>query len=144
MWLQLVLVSTCLYLYRLSSQWVCFILTPLLVFHHVQISDVKGKVTAERPDFTVERQKLIHSGKVLKDAATVAESGFKENDFLVCMVTKEVAKPPARAAPAPAAAATATATATTSATDSSAATSTAASPNPPTPRPRLHPERPPL
>ena len=132
MWLQLVLVYTCLYLYRLSSQWVCLILISLLVFHHVQILDVKGKVTAERPDFSVERQKLIHSGKVLKDTATVAESGFKENDFLVCMVTKEVAKPPARAAPAPVAAATATATATTSATDSSAATSAAAAPNPPT------------
>ena len=69
------------------------------IYDTIQILEVKGKVAAERPDFSVDRQKLIHSGKVLKDASTVAESGFKENDFLVCMVTKEVAKPAARAAP---------------------------------------------
>ena len=91
-----------------------------------QILEVKGKVATERPDFSVDRQKLIHSGKVLKDASTVAESGFKENDFLVCMVTKEVAKPAAR----PAATTTASATApsaTAAATDAAAASSTTTS-----------------
>jgi len=90
------------------------------------ILEVKGKVAAERPDFSVDRQKLIHSGKVLKDASTVAESGFKENDFLVCMVTKEVAKPAARPT-ATATASTAAPTATAAATDASAASSTTTS-----------------
>ena len=90
-------------------------------------------MASERPDFSVERQKLIHSGKVLKDGSTVAESGFKENDFLVCMVTKEVPKPAPRAAPA-AAATTSTAApsaapeaaASAAATDSSTATTNTA------------------
>lgn len=40
----------------------------------------------------MERQKLIHSGKVLKDEQTIAELGITEADFIVCMLTKEVAK----------------------------------------------------
>jgi hypothetical protein len=40
----------------------------------------------------VERQKLIHSGKVLKDEQSVGELGLSESDFIVCMITKEVAK----------------------------------------------------
>ena len=53
---------------------------------------MKEKIFAERSDFVVDRQKLIHSGKVLKDTSTVEEIGIKESEFLVCMVTKEVAK----------------------------------------------------
>jgi UV excision repair protein RAD23 len=53
---------------------------------------LKEKIFAERSDFVVDRQKLIHSGKVLKDTSTVEEIGIKESEFLVCMVTKEVAK----------------------------------------------------
>ena len=40
----------------------------------------------------VDRQKLIHSGKVLKDDQTVASLGISESDFIVCMISKEVAK----------------------------------------------------
>ena len=53
---------------------------------------IKEKVNVERPSYLVANQKLIFSGKVLKDTQTLDENGFKENDFLVCMVTKEVAK----------------------------------------------------
>ena len=34
----------------------------------------------------------MHAGKVLNDSATLESSGIKENDFIVCMVTKEAAK----------------------------------------------------
>lgn len=64
---------------------------------------VKGKISEAKADHAVERLKLIHAGKVLKDASTVAEVGISETDFLVCMVTKETAKP--KPAPAPAASA---------------------------------------
>jgi hypothetical protein len=40
----------------------------------------------------VERQKLIHSGKVLKDDQTISALGISETDFIVCMVTKESVK----------------------------------------------------
>lgn len=41
-------------------------------------------------DLAFERQKLIHSGKVLKDEQTIEELGISETDFIVCMVTKEL------------------------------------------------------
>jgi len=49
--------------------------------------------------------KLIHSGKVLKDTATIGDCNIKQNDFVVVMVTKaKVAKKEAVAAtPKPAA-----------------------------------------
>ena len=56
-----------------------------------QISVVKGKVAGVRADIPAARQKLIHAGKVLKDDATLRSSGVAENDFIVCMLTKEVA-----------------------------------------------------
>lgn len=65
------------------------------------ISSVKDKIALEKAELPADRQKLIHAGKVLKDTASLEESGIKENEFLVCMVTKEIAKPKA-AAPAPA------------------------------------------
>lgn len=37
--------------------------------------------------------KLIHSGKILKDAETIASCGIKENDFMVVMVSKPKAAP---------------------------------------------------
>ena len=52
----------------------------------------------------MDRQKLIHAGKVLKDDQTVSSLGIKESDFIVCMVTKETAKPKIAADPVPAAA----------------------------------------
>ena len=49
-------------------------------------------MAAEKSEFPADRQKLIHTGKVLKDATTLAENEIKENEFIVCMVTKETAK----------------------------------------------------
>jgi len=53
---------------------------------------VKEAIFAAKPEFQVDRQKLIHSGKVLKDNVTLAESGITESDFVVCMITKETVK----------------------------------------------------
>lgn len=76
--------------------------------------------------------KLIHSGKILKDADTVEACNIKPTDFLVVMITKakkQAAPAPAPApvaAPAPAASTSETtaATATATATESSASTTT--------------------
>lgn len=57
-----------------------------------QVATLKQKIQAARDDLAAERQKLIHSGKVLKDEQCVGELGLAESDFIVCMVTKEVAK----------------------------------------------------
>ncbi|KAL3674158.1 hypothetical protein V7S43_000119 [Phytophthora oleae] len=66
------------------------------------VSAVKQKIE-ELQKFPVAQQKLIHSGKVLKDDSTLAEYNVKENDFLVVMVTKpKAAKPSATPAAAPA------------------------------------------
>lgn len=56
-----------------------------------QISAVKAAIEELKPDLPAGRQKLIHSGKVLKDTQTLSETGISENEFLVCMVTKEAA-----------------------------------------------------
>lgn len=66
-----------------------------------EVAAVKVKVEAVRNDLPADRQKLIHAGKVLKDDTSLRSNGIVENDFIVCMVTKEVAKP--KPAPAPAA-----------------------------------------
>lgn len=68
------------------------------------VLQLKQKVQDIKNDHAAERQKLIHAGKVLKDAATIGEVGVSENDFIVCMLSKEVAKPkpaPAAAVPTP-------------------------------------------
>lgn len=72
----------------------------------VQIAAVKEAIAATKPELPAARQKLIHSGKVLKDTQVLSETGIAENEFLVCMVTKE-AKPKAQAQSAPAPTATA-------------------------------------
>lgn len=64
------------------------------------ISVVKEKIADQKAEFPTTRQKLIHSGKVLKDSQTIADTGIAENEFLVCMLTKE-AKPKAQSQPAP-------------------------------------------
>lgn len=69
-----------------------------------QISAIKKKIEESKPDFAADRQKLIFTGKVLKDDQTVMEIGISEADFIVCMMTKEAKKPPAAAAPVVAAA----------------------------------------
>jgi UV excision repair protein RAD23 len=62
----------------------------------VEVTDtigmVKEKVEALKSDLPASRQKLIHAGKVLKDESVLGETGITENDFIVCMVTKEAAK----------------------------------------------------
>lgn len=67
-----------------------------------QISAVKVAIATEKPEFPAARQKLIHSGKVLKDDQVLSDTGIAENDFLVCMLTKEAKpKPQAQSTPAP-------------------------------------------
>jgi hypothetical protein len=53
---------------------------------------VKQKIQETRADLVAERQKLIHSGKILKDDQTISELGLSESDFIVCMVSKETTK----------------------------------------------------
>ena len=61
---------------------------------------MKAKIEAAKPELAVDRQKLIHAGKVLKDDQTVSSLSISESDFIVCMVTKETAKPKIDAVPA--------------------------------------------
>jgi hypothetical protein len=56
------------------------------------VSDIKQKIFDSKSNLSIERQKLIHSGKVLKDEQFVSELGLAEADFIVCMITKDVAK----------------------------------------------------
>jgi UV excision repair protein RAD23 len=69
--------------------------------------------------------KLIHSGKVLKDADAISKCGIQPNDFLVVMVTKPK-KPVAATAAAPAAAPAAAAAAATPAKEEATSPSAAA------------------
>ncbi|WVW80925.1 UV excision repair protein Rad23 [Kwoniella bestiolae CBS 10118] len=72
------------------------------------VGDLKKKIQ-ETQTFPAENQKLIYSGKILNDTATVESLKIKEKDFLVVMVSKPKAAPaassstsaPAPAAPAP-------------------------------------------
>lgn len=45
-------------------------------------------IEATNAEFPAAQLKLIHSGKILKDESTLEEYKIKENEFLVCMVTK--------------------------------------------------------
>ncbi|KAJ3489122.1 hypothetical protein NLI96_g2373 [Meripilus lineatus] len=51
------------------------------------VADLKQRIHASQ-DHPIENQKLIYSGKVLKDDKTVEECNIKEKDFLVLMVSK--------------------------------------------------------
>ncbi|CAM9168501.1 unnamed protein product, partial [Phaeothamnion confervicola] len=52
----------------------------------LQIGEVKETIERTNAELgAAAQQKLIHAGKVLKDDATVEESGIKENEFIVCM-----------------------------------------------------------
>jgi len=90
-----------------------------------KVEDLKKLIAAVRPEFAADAQKLIHSGRILKDEDTVESIGIKPGEFVVVMVTK--AKPPAAptpsAEPAPAPAATPAAEAGGIAADQAAATS---------------------
>jgi UV excision repair protein RAD23 len=86
------------------------------------VLQVKEKIAIQDTKAAVEKQKLIHSGRILVDDKTVEESGIKEGDFLVLMISSSIAKPKAPAAApsvgakAESSSASATAAATTTAT----------------------------
>ncbi|KAJ6446429.1 UV excision repair protein (RadW) [Purpureocillium lavendulum] len=63
-----------------------------------QISAVKEKISSEK-GWDPKHQKLIYSGKILKDEETVQSYNIEEKGFVVCMVNKPKEKP-APAAPA--------------------------------------------
>ncbi|OCF78567.1 UV excision repair protein Rad23 [Kwoniella mangroviensis CBS 8886] len=72
------------------------------------VGDLKKKIQ-ETQTFPAENQKLIYSGKILNDTATVESLKIKEKDFLVVMVSKPKAAPAASSStPAPAAPASST------------------------------------
>ncbi|KAK4686331.1 UV excision repair protein RAD23, partial [Tremellales sp. Uapishka_1] len=51
------------------------------------VVDLKKRIQ-ESQTFPAELQKLIYSGKILQDAATIGSLNIKEKDFLVVMVSK--------------------------------------------------------
>jgi len=53
-----------------------------------KVHSLKDRIAALRSEANVENQKLIYSGKVLRDDQTVEECGITGDGFLVCMVTK--------------------------------------------------------
>ncbi|CAH0049294.1 unnamed protein product [Clonostachys solani] len=74
------------------------------------ISSLKEKISAEK-GWDPKHQKLIYSGKILKDDETVASYNIEEKGYVVCMVNKPKEKPAAapsnvHATPAQAAAST--------------------------------------
>lgn len=71
---------------------VLFFFFTFLVFFVQQVADLKTKIEESREDHGAARQKLIHAGKVLKDEQLISELGIAESDFIVCMITKEIAK----------------------------------------------------
>ncbi|WWC92221.1 UV excision repair protein Rad23 [Kwoniella dendrophila CBS 6074] len=95
------------------------------------VGDLKKKIQ-ETQTFPAENQKLIYSGKILNDAATVESLKIKEKDFLVVMVSKPKAAPaasastPAPSAPATSASAAETPAAAPSATESAPPAASAA------------------
>ena len=107
-----------------SSSW---------AFHQQPQESAKAELPAAQ-------MKLIHSGKVLKDADTIESCNIAETDFLVVMITKAKkaaaapapAPPAAAAAPAPAAAESSSAPAPAAAPAAAAASteSAAAAPAP--------------
>ncbi|KAK0389525.1 hypothetical protein NLU13_3100 [Sarocladium strictum] len=56
------------------------------------ISAVKEKIAAEK-GWDAKHQKLIYSGKILKDEETVGSYNIEEKGFVVCMVNKPKEKP---------------------------------------------------
>ncbi|KND95114.1 UV excision repair protein rhp23 [Tolypocladium ophioglossoides CBS 100239] len=63
------------------------------------ISAVKEKISGEK-GWDPKYQKLIYSGKILKDDETVASYNIEEKGFVVCMVNKPKEKPAPAAPPA--------------------------------------------
>mmetsp|Transcript_16906 Transcript_16906/g.25033 ORF Transcript_16906/g.25033 Transcript_16906/m.25033 type:complete len:481 (+) Transcript_16906:76-1518(+) len=94
------------------------------------VAEAKAVIETTKSELPAANMKLIHSGKVLKDDATIESCNIKPSDFLVVMIAKakktaaaaaapkptapkEEVKPPAAAAAPPAAAASTEATAST-------------------------------
>mmetsp|Transcript_19858 Transcript_19858/g.40907 ORF Transcript_19858/g.40907 Transcript_19858/m.40907 type:complete len:453 (-) Transcript_19858:1327-2685(-) len=65
------------------------------------VSEVKAIIESTNSELPAANLKLIHSGKVLLNDATIESYGIKENDFLVVMVTKAKKAPAKAPAPAP-------------------------------------------
>jgi len=67
------------------------------------VADVKGLIEAAKSELPAATMKLIHSGKVLKDADSIESCNIKPTDFLVVMITKakKAAAAPVPAPPAP-------------------------------------------
>jgi len=87
------------------------------------VQDLKKKIAEANSEFPAELQKLIHSGKILQDAAKVGDAGIKEGEFVVVMATKAKAPSSGAAsspAPAPAPAAPASAAPTPAAAPAAA------------------------
>ncbi|KAF4333700.1 UV excision repair Rad23 [Fusarium beomiforme] len=61
------------------------------------ISAVKEKISSEK-GWEPKLQKLIYSGKILKDEETVGSYNIEEKGFVVCMVNKPKPKPEPKAA----------------------------------------------
>jgi len=97
------------------------------------ISAVKQKIFEER-GWEPSLQKLIYSGKILKDEETVASYKIEEKGFVVCVVNKP------KAAPAPAA--TASSSTAPPATPAPATTATPAAPAAPAQAPAAAPAAP--
>ena len=49
---------------------------------------MKEVIERQNAEFPAAQLKLIHSGQILKDDSTLADYKIKEEEFLVCMVTK--------------------------------------------------------
>lgn len=60
---------------------------PVEIEETASVLGLKEKIAAEKADFEVERQKLIHAGKVLKDTSSIGELGIKDTEFIVCMLS---------------------------------------------------------
>ncbi|KAH7329137.1 XPC-binding domain-containing protein [Stachybotrys elegans] len=100
------------------------------------ISAVKEKISGEK-GWDPKHQKLIYSGKILKDEETVGSYNIEEKGFVVCMVNKPKDKPappaPAAAAPPATPAQPVASTPAVPPAPSGATTSHAAAPSTPTP-----------
>jgi UV excision repair protein RAD23 len=57
---------------------------------------LKQKISTIKPESAVERQKLIHSGRILVDDKSLSSYDIKDGDFIVMMITKP---PPSQPAP---------------------------------------------
>lgn len=64
------------------------LLTTAVLACVTQVLQVKAVIEETNPEFPAAQLKLIHSGQILKDDSTLAEYKIKEDEFLVCMVTK--------------------------------------------------------